>query len=78
MPLDAASVGLRIVVRYAVGGTGLPVTMSATGISTGGPDSGRTVHTPSRHDVQTPRTSVIAGPPDGPVSPRTTRRTTTR
>ena len=28
--------------------------------------------------VQTPSTSVIAGPPEGPVSPGSTRRTTTR
>ena len=33
------------------------------------PTSGATTQTPSPHAVQTPSTSVIAGPPDGPVSP---------
>ena len=60
------------------GGTGLPDTMSAIAISTSAPDSGRTTTRPSPHAVHTPRTSVIAGPPLGPVSPRSTRRTTTR
>ncbi len=61
------------------GGTGLPDTMSAIRIVTGtSPESGDTTHTPSPHAVQTPSTSVIAGPPDGPVSPGSTRRTTTR
>ena len=50
----------------------------AIAISTGGPASGATTHRPSPHAVHTPRTSVIAGPPLGPVSPRSTRRTTTR
>ena len=60
------------------GGTCLPDTMSASGISTGGPSSGSTTQARSLHEVHTPRTSVIAGPPDGPVSPRSRRRTTTR
>ena len=33
---------------------------------------------PTAHDVQTPSTSVKAGPPVGPSSPGTIRRTTTR
>ena len=61
------------------GGTGLPETMSAMRIVTGGPpEEGATTQTPSAQAVHTPRTSVIAGPPDGPVSPGRTRRTTTR
>ena len=60
------------------GGTGLPDTMSAIAMVTGGPVSGATTQTPSPQAVQIPRTSVSAGPPDGPVSPRSTRRTTTR
>ena len=52
------------------GGTGLPETMSAIAISTGGPASGATTHRRRAHDVHTPSTSVIAGPPHGPVSPR--------
>ena len=35
------------------------------------PSSRRTSATPSAHDSQTPSTSVIAGPPVGPVSPCT-------
>ena len=50
------------------GGTGLPETMSAMRIVTGGPpEEGATTQTPSAQAVHTPRTSVIAGPPDGPV-----------
>ena len=37
-----------------------------------------TTQRPSPHAVHTPSTSVIAGPPEGPVSPGRTRRTTTR
>ena len=52
------------------GGTGLPETMSAIAMVTGAArSSGATTHTPSPHAVQIPSTSVIAGPPDGPVSP---------
>ncbi len=61
------------------GGTGLPETMSAIAMCTGSPPAvGATTQTPSPHARQTPSTSVIAGPPEGPVSPRSTRRTTTR
>jgi hypothetical protein len=61
------------------GGTGLPETMSAIRIVTASPpEVGVTTQTPSPHAVQIPRTSVMAGPPDGPVSPRRIRRTTTR
>ena len=50
------------------GGTGLPETMSAMRIVTGGPpEEGATTQTPSAQAVHTPRTSVMAGPPDGPV-----------
>jgi hypothetical protein len=42
------------------------------------PDVGDTTQTPSDQARQSPSTSVIAGPPDGPVSPRSTRRTTMR
>ncbi len=59
------------------GGTGLPDTTSASGMVTGGPPSGRTTTTPSPQASQVPSRSVIAGPPLGPVSPRTSRRTTT-
>ena len=53
------------------GGTGLPVTMSASrDVHRRPPDSRATTHTPSPHAVHTPSTSVIAGPPEGPVSPR--------
>jgi hypothetical protein len=45
---------------------------------TAGPESGTTTHTPSPQAVQTPSRSVIAGPPEGPVRPGSTRRTTTR
>ena len=60
------------------GGTGLPDTMSARGIRTGGPDDGSTTQPSGPKDTQVPRMSVKAGPPVGPVSPRTKRRTTTR
>ena len=43
-----------------------------------GPSSGCTTQVPSAHDRQMPSTSVSAGPPLGPVSPGSTRRTTTR
>ena len=43
--------------------------MSATAMVTGGPDSGATTHVPASQDTSVPSTSVIAGPPDGPVSP---------
>ena len=46
--------------------------------SRGPSPSGTTTQTPSPHAVQVPSTSVIAGPPLGPVSPGSTRRTTTR
>ncbi len=59
------------------GGTGLPETMSARGIVTAVPSAGCTVVVVSVQAVISPSRSVIAGPPDGPVSPRTTRRTTT-
>ena len=75
--MHASSGGTRCRTDGAAG-TGLPETMSASAISTGSPVSGCTTQRPSPHDVQTPSTSVIAGPPDGPVSPRSTRRTTTR
>ncbi len=64
--------------KEGLGGTGLPETMSAVAISTTLPSSRRTVTIPPSHDSQIPSTSVIAGPPDGPVSPASTRRTTTR
>ena len=41
------------------------------------PSAGCTVVVDSVQAVISPSRSVIAGPPDGPVSPRTTRRTTT-
>ena len=69
----------------ARGGTGLPATMSPIAIVTGSPSAGCTTQTPSPHARQVPSTSVIAGPPLGPVSTtpgapsrRTTLRTTTR
>ena len=61
------------------GGTGLPETMSASAMVTGSPPrSGRTTHASLVQATQVPSRSVRAGPPLGPVSPRTTRRTTTR
>ena len=59
------------------GGTVLPETMSPVGIVTRSPRSRRTATTESVHDSQIPSTSVIAGPPEGPRSPGTRRRTTT-
>ncbi len=73
--------GLRLLTRWRTegrGGTGLPDTMSRSAMLTGSPTSGATTHRPSPQARQTPSRSVIAGPPDGPVSPRTNRRTTTR
>jgi len=56
-----------------------PVEIALADVVTGGPpEVGSSTQRPSPHAVQTPRTSVIAGPPDGPVSPGSTRRTTTR
>ena len=58
-----------------------PTRCRAIGIVTGSrapSPSGSTTQTPSPHAVQVPSTSVSAGPPLGPVSPGTTRRTTTR
>src|SRR5688500_9064368 len=52
--------------------------MSAVSMRTTSPASRRTVVTPPDQCSMTPRTSVIRGPPEGPVSPRSTRRTTTR
>ena len=65
----------------ARGGTGFPETMSEMRMVTGPvdpPPSGSITQKPSPHERQVPRMSVIAGPPLGPVSPRSTRRTTTR
>jgi hypothetical protein len=59
------------------GGTGLPETISASGISTG-PASVVTTQDASPHAVHTPSTSVNAGPPVGPHSPGSSRRITTR
>ena len=75
-----ASCGVTRCRVEARGGTGLPETMSASGMVTGPPapsPSGSTTQTPSPHAVHVPSTSVIAGPPLGPASPGTTRRTTT-
>ena len=62
------------------GGTGLPDTMSAIG-DRDRSGAGLRLRRRSRRrptPVQIPSTSVIAGPPLGPVSPGSTRRTTTR
>jgi NAD-dependent dihydropyrimidine dehydrogenase PreA subunit len=60
------------------GGTGFPETISDSGMLTAGPDSGWTTQSVSVHATQIPSRSVMAGPPDGPTSPGSTRRTTTR
>ena len=66
----AMKVSESIATRTEVAGT--------RGIVTGGPDSGATTHVVASQARQVPTTSVIAGPPEGPVSPGTRRRTTTR
>lgn len=76
--LGRSNVGKRQWWRAGGGGTVLPDTIRAISMVTLSPERINTVVVVSSQDCITPRTSVNAGPPVGPVSPGSTRRMTTR